>query len=184
MLFTGALLQGLLRGFTSKMTRLYSLVQEAVRKCAGSAGIGLCIVQSVLSNRKDRDDIYRRGEKRNFRNKEFSRIVSGLEQLVRSENLNIDAKRLASDANLMEYRDIFALNFVYDALKCSFQYCKDLDESAALLGDSVLALSRKWYGKSNYKKSGITDTQAYNELLVNLKNQIRKKYHIILDSNI
>jgi len=166
------------------MGKLYELVLDAERQGYTEGDIGLSLIESILSNRKERDDIYRRGENKNFRNKELSRIISGLEKLDESHVCSFNHETLDDDTNLLEYREIFRINYGYDVVKCSFQNTGDINKTAEFLGVSLTKKARQFVTLSDYEKNKITDNQAYNEFLNNLKNNIRKKYHIILDSNI
>jgi|GEM_PF-7113401 len=165
------------------MSRLYELVLEAAKNVDDDKTFGLCLVNSILSNRKERKDIYRRGEERNFRNKELSRVMTDLEKIA-SEGASADAGDLREDENLSEFRDVFRLNYAYDALKCSYQCTKDLGKTAEFLGSVMKKKALQFQAMSEYERKSMTDTQAYNDFLRNLKNAIRKKYYIILESNI
>lgn len=106
------------------MKNFYEIMQKATD--LPKTSVGLLIVDSVIRTRVDLNDIYRSGDAKDYRNKELSRVVEGLEHAcadtTNTSSIPIcEALAFKFHERLMKYRDIERLNFFYDGVKVTYQ---------------------------------------------------------------
>lgn len=146
--------------------------------------LGLVIIDTVVQNRKDNIVAYKNGSQKDFRNKEENRVLRALGAIAAGEQQPPILTNVLSrqGARLGEYRDIYYINFVYDATKFHYLATRDLERTAHFLGERFLHVfgqpaqqQAETWKRHNYD----TKTEEYIKYLTGLRSKLQREFNVV-----
>lgn len=145
--------------------------------------LGLVIVDAVVQNRKDNVEAYKTGRQKDFRNKEENRVFRTLGAIAAGEQQPPTHEDVVArhSQRIEAYRDIYYLNFVYDAAKFHYLATKDLERTATFLGERFLyVFGQQKPEPATWKKRAYdTKTEEYVKYLTGLRSKLQREFSVV-----
>jgi len=148
--------------------------------------LGILLVDTVVKNRKENVEAYKSGRQKDFRNKEEARIFRTVLNAIADKDgiPSIDGVLKDHKERLDKYRDIFYVNFVYDAVKFHYLNTRDMEETAAFVGVRFLnsvGTQQSGIRQSARLKRATYDvkTEEYVRFIASLRSKLQDDFGVV-----